>query len=247
VLNIYWDACPEAESYLIYWGKGSGQYGPPKVVPASRACEYRLAGLEGDTTYYVALKATSDQGIESAYSEEVSERTLVDSDADGISDEWEAHYGLDPTDASDADADADTDGYSNLVEYNAGSDPTDGSIIPEQIPEAAEEGGGGCFIATAAYGSPLAAEVGRLKKFRDAWLLKFAPGRGFVRLYYQKGPAAARFIAGREGLRSMVRMALLPVVAACGLLNLGLGGLLLAALAGMGLGWGLLRSSLRRS
>jgi len=48
----------------------------------------------------------------------------VDSDHDGMPDEWETKYGLDPNDPSDAAKDKDGDGYTNLEEYLNGTDPT---------------------------------------------------------------------------------------------------------------------------
>ena len=41
----------------------------------------------------------------------------VDSDMDGMSDEWEILHGLDPNDPSDANLDRDGDGYTNIEEY----------------------------------------------------------------------------------------------------------------------------------
>src|ERR1043166_4062466 len=49
---------------------------------------------------------------------------LLDSDGDGIPDEWEAAYGFSITDMADALLDADGDGLSNWAEYIAGTDPT---------------------------------------------------------------------------------------------------------------------------
>ena len=49
---------------------------------------------------------------------------LPDDDHDGMSDEWELRYKLNPRDASDAGADPDRDGYTNIEEYINGTDPT---------------------------------------------------------------------------------------------------------------------------
>jgi hypothetical protein len=73
---------------------------------------------------------------------------------------------------------------------------------------------GGCFIATAAYGSTMVKEVQILRDFRDVYLLKSGAGRAFVNLYYRVSPEAAGFIARRNALRFLVRIGLLPVIGA---------------------------------
>ena len=72
-------------------------------------------------------------------------------------------------------------------------------------------GGGGCFIATAAYGSPFAGEVRTLRQLRDRYLLTHGPGRLLVAAYYRLSPPIARWIADRDGARAIVRVALRPV------------------------------------
>jgi hypothetical protein len=52
---------------------------------------------------------------------------IVDSDGDGMPDDWERTYGLNPLDPADAKADKDGDGASNLAEFIAGTNPTDPS------------------------------------------------------------------------------------------------------------------------
>jgi formylglycine-generating enzyme required for sulfatase activity len=47
----------------------------------------------------------------------------VDSDSDGMPDEWEKQFGLDPNNPADAAQDPDADGYTNLEEYLNGTDP----------------------------------------------------------------------------------------------------------------------------
>jgi len=73
-------------------------------------------------------------------------------------------------------------------------------------------GGGGCFIATAAYGSSLSPEVSTLREFRDRVLLKHALGQSFVEWYYRLSPPAAAFIADHESLKLAVRIGLAPFV-----------------------------------
>jgi pectate lyase len=47
-----------------------------------------------------------------------------DSDGDGMPDEWELRFGLNPRDPSDGPQDKDGDGYTSLEEYLNGTDPT---------------------------------------------------------------------------------------------------------------------------
>jgi hypothetical protein len=60
---------------------------------------------------------------------------------------------------------------------------------------------GGCFVATAACGSPLAAEVIILADFRDAFLCRNVAGRAFIWCYYAVSPRLAAIIAKHDFLR----------------------------------------------
>jgi len=73
-------------------------------------------------------------------------------------------------------------------------------------------GGGSCFIATAAYGTPMAEDVRYLRAFRDQHLLDNDAGRWFVKQYYSLSPPVADYIREREGLKSLVRAGLAPLV-----------------------------------
>ncbi|MBW2489718.1 MAG: hypothetical protein JRE65_01040 [Deltaproteobacteria bacterium] len=80
------------------------------------------------------------------------------------------------------------------------------------IPVSNSGGGGGCFIATAAYGSLMAPHVKILRNFRDRFLTNNILGKSFVNLYYQYSPPLASFITKHDNLRLIVRMTLFPIV-----------------------------------
>jgi hypothetical protein len=69
-----------------------------------------------------------------------------------------------------------------------------------------------CFIATAAYGTPMAADVMALRHFRDEYLLSSGTGRAFVENYYRYSPPIARFIGDKPILRRITRAILRPLV-----------------------------------
>ena len=70
----------------------------------------------------------------------------------------------------------------------------------------------GCFIATAAYGSPLAPEVLTFRRFRDEVLLTSKLGSLFVRSYYLASPPLALVISKMRILRVATRYLLLEPI-----------------------------------
>lgn len=70
-----------------------------------------------------------------------------------------------------------------------------------------------CFIATAAYDSPMAEEIQVLRDFRDGYLVTNPAGKAFVDFYYRVSPPIARFIDDHPSLKPAVRVALMPAVA----------------------------------
>jgi hypothetical protein len=72
---------------------------------------------------------------------------------------------------------------------------------------------GGCFIATAAYGTPMAGEIQILREFRDEYLLTNPVGQALVDFYYRVSPPIAEFITEHPSLKPVVRAGLLPAVA----------------------------------
>jgi len=73
--------------------------------------------------------------------------------------------------------------------------------------------GCGCFIATAAYGTDTAKELGILREFRDTVLLPNSLGAKFVSFYHRTSPPIANFISQHEVLRTVVRVGFVdPIV-----------------------------------
>lgn len=70
-----------------------------------------------------------------------------------------------------------------------------------------------CFIATAAYGSPLAPEVARLQSFRDTRLAPHPWGALCIRIYYRYSPYLASQISRHENARRLTRWLLNPLIA----------------------------------
>jgi hypothetical protein len=97
-------------------------------------------------------------------------------------------------------------------------DPGNGMPPEEKEPsdeEASDEGpfGGWCFIATAAYGTPMAEEIEILREFRDGYLSTNSIGQALLDRYYRITPPIAHFITEHPGLKPIVRAGLVPAVA----------------------------------
>ena len=89
------------------------------------------------------------------------------------------------------------DGKSNYVDYK---------IYTTQIdPNSGEYGGGGggCYIATAVYGSYDCPEVWTLRRYRDLILSRNWCGREFIRFYYSVSPQIVKLFGDATWFRSL--------------------------------------------
>lgn len=74
--------------------------------------------------------------------------------------------------------------------------------MPEPKP-AASSGGGGCYVATAVYGSYDCPEVWTLRRFRDDTLAETWYGRAFIRIYYAISPTLVKWFGKTEWFKNL--------------------------------------------
>ncbi|MEN6446896.1 MAG: fibronectin type III domain-containing protein [Syntrophaceae bacterium] len=148
-VRISWLSNSESDlaGYRVYYGSTSRNY--QWYIDAGRTTSTQINNLVNGVTYYFALTAYDTSGNESAFSQEIpaaipaqgsgsgsgdvpggTVEPQADSDIDGIPDNVELLWGLDPSDPTDSLFDLDGDGVVNLVEYMAGTDPLDPAVRP---------------------------------------------------------------------------------------------------------------------
>ena len=91
--------------------------------------------------------------------------------------------------------------YENKIQsLNAGK----GHVKPElKLPTASVQESGGCYIATAVYGSYDCPEVWTLRRYRDYELSKTWFGRAFIYSYYAISPKLVRLFGDKKWFRKM--------------------------------------------
>jgi len=87
----------------------------------------------------------------------------------------------------------------------------------------AEEKGGGCLIATAAYGSEMAPQVQFLREIRDGKIMATESGTafmtGFNQFYYSFSPAVADYERENPMFKEAVKITLTPLLTSLAILN----------------------------
>ena len=87
----------------------------------------------------------------------------------------------------------------------------------------AEEQGGGCLIATAAFGSEMAPQVQFLRELRDNTVLQTQSGTafmtGFNQFYYSFSPVVADYERENPEFKEAVKVTLTPLLTSLAILN----------------------------
>jgi len=86
-----------------------------------------------------------------------------------------------------------------------------------------QDNGGGCLIATAAFGSELAPEVQKLRETRDNILMNTESGKSFLssfnKLYYSFSPTIADWERQNPIFKETVKIAITPLLTSLSILN----------------------------
>jgi hypothetical protein len=108
---------------------------------------------------------------------------------------------------------AETDYYVGIRSINACGQPSIAAFAAASTTKQKFVVLHGCFVATAAYGTPMARDVDALRRLRDGALLTNPLGRLAVAAYYALSPPLAGAIARDDRLRAGARTVLAPAVA----------------------------------
>lgn len=105
----------------------------------------------------------------------------------------------------------------NALTFSIGDNTGDDTVIKNS------EDGGGCLIATAAFGSELSPQVQLLREIRDNTILQTESGTtfmtGFNQFYYSFSPAIANYERENPAFKETVKITLTPLLASLTLLQ----------------------------
>ena len=87
--------------------------------------------------------------------------------------------------------------YSSLIEKVKAKDPA------YEAPVLTTPASGGCYVATAVYGSYDCPQVWTLRRFRDYTLAETWYGRAFIRTYYAVSPTLVKWFGHTEWFKKM--------------------------------------------
>ena len=98
-----------------------------------------------------------------------------------------------------------------------------GTVLKNNVCVAEQQKGGGCLIATAAFGSELAPQVQFLREIRDGTVLQTQSGSafmtGFNQFYYSFSPTIADYERENIIFKETVKIAITPMLTSLAILN----------------------------
>ena len=111
-----------------------------------------------------------------------------------------------------------------VVEETVGKEVVEEAVVEEVVAtQESEEKGGGCLIATAAYGSEMAPQVQLLREIRDNQLMNTESGSafmsGFNELYYTFSPTIADMERENPVFKEIVKAGLTPMLSSLAIME----------------------------
>ena len=98
-----------------------------------------------------------------------------------------------------------------------------GTVLKNGLCVAEQDGGGGCLIATAAFGSELAPQVQFLREIRDNTVLQTESGSafmtGFNQFYYSFSPTIADYERENIAFKEAVKITITPMLTSLSIIN----------------------------
>ena len=98
-----------------------------------------------------------------------------------------------------------------------------GTVLKNNVCVAEQQKGGGCLIATAAFGSEMAPQVQFLREIRDGTVLQTQSGStfmtGFNQFYYSFSPTIADYERENPAFKEAVKITLTPLLTSLTILN----------------------------
>ena len=98
-----------------------------------------------------------------------------------------------------------------------------GTVLKNNVCVAEQQKGGGCLIATAAFGSEMAPQVQFLREIRDSTVLQTQSGStfmtGFNQFYYSFSPAIADYERENAAFKEAVKITITPMLTSLAILN----------------------------
>ncbi len=201
------------------------------IITATPDTNYRFSGWTGDVPLSqknhnpLTITMDSDKSITANFVQQYTYTLTIAAGTGGTTDpepdSYEHYEGTEVTITAIPNSGYEFTGWSgnasgitNPINITMDSDKSvkaNFSAIPSDDGEEPEKKES-CFIATAAYGSPLHPHIDILRDFRDQYLVTNKIGQALVNFYYRYSPGIANFISKYKILKIAVRIHLRPLI-----------------------------------
>ena len=135
---------PNASVLTPTWTAPSPASGPFACVMRVTVTDSDSQTVQSTYTQNVTSAATSETATAEARPADTADfpSSFVDADNDRIDDDWEARYGLDPSNPDDGGLDGDGDELSNAAEFRARTNPLKADTDGDAVADGSEVGNG---------------------------------------------------------------------------------------------------------